>query len=180
MANGRNSSRRRRPQLTGPKSVSFYADTSGIDGISDYLSQLGEGVRDAIRPVAQAGAQVFYNRVKLNVSTMGKVSGNLDRAIYQAYMKEASTEGKSAFYRVSWNVNKAPHGRLLEWGWIQRYAAYFKDGRWYTNKNKPLASPIQHPGKAFIRRAESVRGEAQEGMRQELANRLEALFYYGA
>ena len=161
-------------------SVNFYADTTGIDGITDYLEQLGDGVKDAIRPVAQAGIQVIYERVKMNVAGMGRSSGNLDRAIYQAYMPEASTDGQSAYYRVSWNVIKAPHGRLLEWGWVQRYKAYFKDGRWHTDKKSPLPNPIQRPGFAFIRRAQSAVPEAEAAMQKELLNRIEALFYYGA
>lgn len=180
MANGRNATRRRRPQLTGPKSVSFYADASGIDGIADFLDDLGDTVKEAIRPVAQAGAQVFYDRVKLNVAGMGKVSGNLDRAIYQKYLPEFSVEGQKALYRVSWNVTKAPHGRLLEHGWVQTHKVYFKDGKWYTNKKAPLETPIQRPGYAFIRRAHSALPEAQAAMLEELNKRLQALSYYGA
>ncbi|MGB3069824.1 MAG: HK97 gp10 family phage protein [Ottowia sp.] len=155
-------------------------DTSGIDGFGDYLDQLGDTVKEAIRPVAQAGAQVLYERVKLHVAGIGKVTGNLDRAIYQAYMKEVSVDGSLAMYRISWNVNKAPHGRLLEWGWLQTHKAYLKDGKWYTNKDAPLPTPIQRPGFAFIRRAESARGEALEAMKRELEKRVESLHYYGA
>lgn len=176
MANGRNSTRRRNQPLTGPKSVAFFADASGIDGIADYLDKLGEGVKEAIRPVAQAGAQVFYDRVKLNVASMGRVTGNLDSAIYQKYMSEHSTEGKSALYRVSWNVKKAPHGRLLEWGWTQQYKRYIgSDGNWYTRKDAKLESIVQHPGYAFIRRAHAALPEAQLAMENELIKRIAAL-----
>lgn len=181
MANGRNGSRRSRPQLTGPSSVSFYADTSGIDGIAGYLDQMGDAVKDAIRPMAQAGAQVFYDRVKLNVASIGRKSGNLDRAIYQAYMPESSEDGKRAMYRISWNVTKAPHGRLLEWGWVQKWKSYMgNDGNWYTRKDAPLESPVQHPGVAFVRRAHAALPEAHAAMKSELFKRLESLNYYGA
>ena len=181
MANGRNTTRRSRPQLTGPKSVSFYADASGIDGIADFLDDLGDTVKEAIRPVAQAGAQVFYDRVKLNVAGMGKVSGNLDRAIYQKYLPEFSVEGQKALYRVSWNVTKAPHGRLLEHGWVQKYARFINSkGEWKTNKNKPLATPRQHPGYAFVGRAYAALPEAQAAMLEELNKRLSGLYYGGA
>ena len=182
MANGRNGSGRRRQALTGPKNVSFFVDTSGIDGIGKFLDTLDDTVKDVIRPLAQAGAQVFYDRVKLNVAGIGRKSGNLDRAIYQAYMKESSQEGKTALYRVSWNVTKAPHGRLLEWGWVQRYASYVgRDGNWYTNKNVPRpGGPVHRAGYAFIRRAHAALPEAQEAMKKEFFRRIEAMRYYGA
>lgn len=182
MANGRNSTRRSsRNQRTGPKSDAFYVDTSGIAGIADFLDQLGDTVKDAVRPIAQAGAQVFYDRVKMNVAGMGKVTGNLDSAIYQAYMKESSTPGQRELYRVSWNVKKAPHGRLLEWGWTQQYKRYIgSDGTWYTRKDVRLDAPVQHHGRAFIRRAHAALPEAQEAMKAELVKRLESLNYYGA
>ena len=180
MANGRNGSHRRRPQLTGPRSVSFFADASGIDGISDFLDDLGETVKEAIRPVAQAGAQVFYDRVKLNVAGMGKVSGNLDRAIYQKYMDDHSVDGQRALYRISWNVVKAPHGRLLEHGWVQKYKVYMREGKWYTNKNAPLDAPKQHAGHGFMLRAHAALPQAEEAMKAELAKRVDALRYYGA
>ncbi|OJW83814.1 MAG: hypothetical protein BGO66_17620 [Alicycliphilus sp. 69-12] len=138
-------------------------------------------MKEAIRPVAQAGAQVFYDRVKLNVAGMGKVSGNLDRAIYQKYLPEFSVEGQKALYRVSWNVTKAPHGRLLEHGWVQKYARFINSkGEWKTNKNKPLATPRQHPGYAFVGRAYAALPEAQAAMLEELNKRLSGLYYVGA
>ena len=70
MANGRSGSRRRRPQLTGPSAEPFFCDASEVDGIAALMDKMGEAVRDAIRPVAQAGAQVLYDRVKLNVAGM--------------------------------------------------------------------------------------------------------------
>lgn len=184
MANGRNP-KPKRPHLTGAKTASFYVDASGIDGIAGYLEQLGETVQEAIRPVAYAGAKVIYDRVLMNVAGIGIKTGNLRSAVYHAYAKEASTPGKREMYRISWNVTKAPHGRLLEWGWVQRYAAYMgKNGKyagnWYTDKSKPLDTPIQHPGLAFIRRAHAALPEAQEAMRQELEKRLAALQKDGA
>lgn len=180
MANGRSGSRRKRLPLTGAKTQSFFVDASGIDGIADYLDALGDTVKEAIRPAAYAGAKVIYDRVKLNVAGMGRVTGNLDKAIYHAHMPEHSTPGKREMYRVSWNVIKAPHGRLLEHGWVQKYKVYMRDGKWFTNKNAPLETPKQHPGYGFIRRANSALPEAQAAMLEELNKRLQALSYYGA
>ena len=179
MANGRNSTRRKRLPLTGAKTQSFFVDASGIDGIADYLDALGDAVKEAIRPVAYAGAKVIYDRVKLNVAGMGRVTGNLDRAIYHAFMPEHSAEGKKALYRISWNVLTAPHGRLLEHGWVQKYKVYMRDGKWYTNKNAPLETPKQHPGYGFIRRAHAALPEAQEAMVAELKRQLDMAGKFG-
>ena len=181
MANGRNSTRRKRLPLSGAKTQSFYVDTSGIDGIADYLDALGEGVKEAIRPIAFAGADVIYRQVQMNVAGMGRVSGNLASAIYRAHMPEHSTPGKREMYRISWNVKKAPHGRLLEHGWLQKYKRYVgSDGNWYTRKDAPLKTPKQHPGYGFILRAHAALPEAQAAMLKELNARLQALSYYGA
>lgn len=181
MANGRNSTHRKRPPLTGATTQSFFVDASGIDGIADMLDKIGDAVKEAIRPVAYAGAKVIYDRVKMNVAGIGKVTGNLDNSIYHAFMPENSEEGKSAMYRISWNVNKAPHGRLLEYGWTQRYKRYIgSDGNWYTRKDAPLETPKQHPGYAFIRRSYAALPEAQSAMAEELNKRLQALYYSGA
>jgi hypothetical protein len=79
---------------------------------------------------------------------------------------------------VSWNHRKAPHGHLVEFGHVQRYASYVgKDGNWYTavrpemrGKPKPkrgasqaakdayyvkLPAPRQVPAHAPVRRATS-------------------------
>jgi hypothetical protein len=181
MANGRSGSQRKRLPLTGAKAQSFYIDAAGVaGGISDYLDALGDAVKEAIRPAAYAGAKVIYDRVKMNVAGMGRVTGNLDSAIYHAHMPEHSTPGKREMYRVSWNVIKAPHGRLLEHGWVQKYKVYMRDGKWFTNKNAPLETPKQHPGYGFILRAHAALPEAQAAMLEELNKRLQALSYYGA
>lgn len=81
----------------------------------------------------QAFTQVIYDRVKINVRAIGHVTGNLERAIYQAYSPENSREGERAEYHVSWNYKTAPHGQLLEYGWTQRYQAITnKNGEWVT------------------------------------------------
>jgi hypothetical protein len=95
--------------------------------------------------VAQAGAQFLYEEVLRNVARNTK-SGNLAHAIYQAYSADNSGPGK-ATYHVSWRTGRgtfgdesgkttlptAPHGHLLEFGFIQRYAVHIgDDGNWYT------------------------------------------------
>lgn len=168
------------------------ADITGIDALFD---DLGDNLDDAIRPAAQAAAQVLYDEVMRNVSRIGSVTGNLGSSIYQAYSADNSGASR-ATYHVSWNAKKAPHGHLVENGFIQRYASYVgSDGNWYTavkpsmrDKPKPKrranqsekdayyvarpGGPVQWLGKAFIRKAQSKFNEAAKAAEDELWRRL--------
>jgi hypothetical protein len=96
------------------------------------MDELADGAEAAVRPAAQAGAQVFYNRVKANVAKLGKRTGNLDKSIYQVFSQDNSAKGR-AQYHISWNRGKAPHGHLVEFGHVQRYVTYIdKRGQWKT------------------------------------------------
>lgn len=151
---------------------SIKVDLGSLDAL---LSDKREKVESAVRPAAQAGAQVIYDAVKANVAAIGSKSGNLSKSIYQAYSADNSGPGK-ATYHISWNASKAPHGHLVEFGHIQRYKVYVgKDGKWYTavrpnmqGKPKPsrrasqavkdayyvpLPSPKQVAARPFIRPA---------------------------
>jgi hypothetical protein len=137
------------------------------------LDQLAEEAAVNARPAAQAGAQVFYDEVKVNVSKLGTVTGNLAASIYQVYSTSNSSTTK-ATYHVSWNYRKAPHGHLVEYGHIQTRKVYLgSNGRWYTSKT-PLPAPVHVAAKPFLRPAyDSKVSEAlkaanvawQEGMR---------------
>lgn len=175
----------------GHNSFSIGADLSGINAL---LDELGERAESAARPAAQAAAQVLYNEVKKNVAALGRVTGNLDRSIYQAYSASNSGTGL-ATYHVSWNSSKAPHGWLVEKGHLQRYR-YYKgnDGQirpmvrpGMDDKPRPrrrasqaekdayyvtLPTPIQVPAKAFVRRAQSKFDEAYKAAEAELLRRL--------
>lgn len=104
----------------------------GLDAFNAMISGLEQDVQTAVRPAAQAGAQVFYDEVLKNVHALGRKTGNLERAIYQVYSADNSGPGR-ATYQVSWNARKAPHGLLVEFGHIQRYAVHMAaDGKFYT------------------------------------------------
>lgn len=98
------------------------------------LADLGSRMAAAARPAAQAGAQVLYEEVRSNVDRIGVVSGNLRRAVYQAYATHDSSPepGGRKAYHISWNWRKAPHGQLLEYGHLQRYVVFYRGGRWIT------------------------------------------------
>lgn len=107
-------------------------DRSGIDA---HFAQLQAKVAAAVRPAAQAGAQVLYDEVKLRAprsekphSTKGKKftfqPGNLQKAIYQVYAND-SVDGKRAVYEISWNKTKAFYGRFVEFGTSRQPARSF-------------------------------------------------------
>ena len=142
-------------------SFSLSIDMSAFES---EMEQLADRAEKAARPAAQAGAQVIYERVKVNVAALGRKTGNLNSSIYQAYSANNSGEGK-ATYHISWNATKAPHGHLVEWGYIKRWQSIMINGKWVTLKNRPLATPVQVPGKAFMRRAKDAIPMAEEAMR---------------
>lgn len=103
-----------------------------VGGLLRYVDQLNEGCEAAVRPAAQAGADIVYAQVKTNVNALGKVTGNLAKSIYQVYSRDNSGRLR-AEYHVSWNYKKAPHGHLVEYGHLQRYVVYLdKRGQWKT------------------------------------------------
>lgn len=149
----------------GRNSFAIRCDTAALHRMID---ELGTDVEEAVRPVAEAGARVLYNAVKQNVASIGKVTGNLQRAIYEAFSKDNSGKGV-ATYQVSWNAKKAPHGHLLEYGHVQRYAVFIgKDGKWHTNKKKKLSQPRQVAARPFVRPAAAKMPEAVAAMEAEL------------
>lgn len=84
-----------------------------FDDVLSMFDGIEQAAKEKLsRPVAQAGAQVFYDAYRAKVPTN---TGNLRRAIYQAFSKDKSS-GPTAEYHVSWNHKKAPHGWNVEYG----------------------------------------------------------------
>lgn len=146
---------------SGKNTFTVYANLPDIEAMFDEMS---DDIQQAARPAAQAMAEVLYQAVRTNVSALGRKTGNLYNSIYQKYSPENSGPGK-ATYHISWRTSgtgvRAPHGHLIEFGHIQKYKAYLgKDGNWYTNKNAPLATPVQIAARPFIRPASALFPEA--------------------
>lgn len=161
--------------------------TADIGGALEFLDQSSTAMQEAARPAAQAGAQVLYDAVKQNVAALGQETGKLRTSIYQKHSPERSKGGLQV-YRISWNAKKAPHGHLVEWGYIRRYVMYQgndgqvrplvrpgmegqrRPGRWATRAEKdayyvPLpGGPKQIAGKAFVRSAASQFPKARAAM----------------
>lgn len=181
----------RRAKYAEKHSVTIGVDTASLDAL---LNELDDDLEAAVRPAAQAGSQVLYDQVNTNVAGLGKVTGNLASAIYQAYSADKSGPLK-ATYHVSWNASRAPHGHLVEYGYKRRYRVVVdKAGNWKTairpeaqGKPKPkrrasqavkdayyqtLPTPVHVPGKAFVRSAQSAFGRALDAMENELLQRI--------
>lgn len=181
-------------------------------GLTAQIDALHENIKAAVRPAAQAAAQVYYDEVKIRAARAekGQGTGLLARSIFQKYVLERSLEGVKATYHISWNKGKgkqtprAPHGHLIEYGWVQRYATYIgSDGEWYTavqakNRGKEAPwgkggakrasqavkddwfvmrknGPVQWTPKSFLRSsAEAMRQAAADALTQTLQDRLKA------
>ena len=118
----------------GSRSVNIKVDTSQFD---DLMSRLEDKARETVRPAAQAGAEIIYEEAKRLAGRSEKPHffygtswkkgsdskagrylfepGNLQKAIYQVFSKDNSTEDV-ATYHVSWNFSKAPYGLFVEYG----------------------------------------------------------------
>lgn len=170
-------------------SVSF-----DVQRMVDYVDGVGESVRENLRPVAAAGAKVLYDRVKLNVAGLGRVTGNLDKSIYRV-LSEANSNDRKVVYHISWNHIKAPHGHLVEYGYLRRYEYYQNEQGQVRVKVRPemrgkkkpgrkasaaqkaayyvtLPTPVTVPGKAFVRSAVSSFDDAYRAAEAEMARRL--------
>ena len=163
--------RREKYALKHAKKFSAVLDVSAI---SDFVDALREDVAAALRPAAQAGAQLLYEQVKSNVAAIGSDTGRLQSSIYQVFSQYKSTPNVSAEYHISWNGAEAPHGHLVEYGHTQRFQTVIskKTGKWITLKKKPLATPKQVPPRSFVRKATAQFPAALQAAETEFLQRL--------
>jgi hypothetical protein len=110
---------------TSSKTVT-YSMSLDTASIAQWLVETKERLEDAAWKAASAGAKVLYDEVKRNVEAIPQKTGNLKRSIYYVYSKELSNKRRKV-YEVSWNHKKAPHGRLVEWGYLQKLQPIFVD-----------------------------------------------------
>ena len=112
------------------------------------LDALQDKIQAAVRPTAQAGAQVFYDEVRLRAPIGTEVHGykghpkayapgNLRDSIYQVYSKDHSTE-TTAHYQVSFNRKKAFYGWFVEFGTAKRAATPYIRPAYDTQKQPAL------------------------------------------
>ena len=112
-------------------------------------------------------APACSNAVKAKRRVHRQVTGNHRNApSYEVFSKDNSGKGV-ATYQVSWNAEESPHGHLLEYGHVQRYAVFIgKDGRVAYQQEKARAAPanrrppVRAPGRRQIpgsRRRDGIR-----------------------
>ncbi len=132
-------------------------------------------INAAGRPAAQAGVQVLYEAVKANAQRITPKTGKLAASIYQVYSRDQSQNGRQV-YHVSWNARKAPHGHLVEYGHLQRYATVIDEetGRYFTFKKRPLAQPRQVAARPFVRPAMAQFPQALEAAEAKFFEELAA------
>lgn len=110
----------------------------------------GQVLRDAAKGFAPTGVEEEQAIRQFGGSLN---PGALEDAIYLAYNEKLSTSSKFT-YSISWNHIKAPHGHLVEFGYLMQYTVIFsKEKGWQTYKDKPLATPKWVPGTPFLSRA---------------------------
>lgn len=104
-----------------------------LSKIAKKLDGITKASKEALRPAAQAGAEIFYIEARFRAPVSDSAhffyggsskksgvryffrSGNLRDSIYQYYNKGASSPEK-AVYSISWNHRKAPYGYMVEYG----------------------------------------------------------------
>lgn len=139
-----------------PDFVRCTYDQSGADA---YLDGLVSASRQALRPTAQAGAQVLYDEARLRCpvsvdahffygSSYRKTGqkylfypGDLKASIYQVFSHDNSSESRST-YHIAWNHQKAPYGFMVEFGTSRAPAHPFLRPAWEAVHGMALAQSM--------------------------------------
>ena len=109
-----------------------------IGKFKEQLRATADVLNQATRPAAQAGAQIIFERARINAPVSDEMHyfhirgkkygpyapGNLRDSIYQVFSKSNSYKDVST-YHISWNKDKAPYGYVYEWGNSKRGAKSF-------------------------------------------------------
>lgn len=134
-----------------------------ISEVVKALEKMNESVAISMaRSMAVAGGKVIRDDAKMRVPTR---TDTLYNALYLAY-RDKSKGTRQARYSVSWNSKKAPHGHLVEFGYVQVYRVHVNEnGRFWTDKSQRLPEPRYVPGNSFLRAAfEATTARAQKAM----------------
>jgi len=136
--------------------VNYFDVDVDLGRVIAKLDLLEEDVTaNAPRPVAQAGAQVFYEEVKARAPVSEKghwfhgtsfkktgqkywfERGTLRDAIYQAFSEDNSGDGV-ATYHIAWNHQKAPYGFMVEFGTSRAPSNAFLRPGFYAAQSRAL------------------------------------------
>ena len=136
----------------------MMAVTYNKAALDSMFEGLGEDLDKALRPAAQAGAQVFYEHVRMNATMLMSSKGHwfhgtsfrktgqkywfepgtLRDSIYQVYSKDNSTKEK-ATYHIAWNHQKCPYGFMVEFGTRRAPAQPFLNPAWASREQAAAA-----------------------------------------
>jgi hypothetical protein len=141
----------------------------------------------ATRPAAQAGAQVYYDEVKIRAPVSeaphffyGRLAkgattrtiypfkpGDLRDSVYQVFSKDNSSQTK-ATYHIAWNHQVVPYGFMVEFGHRQTRKVYQgSDGYWYTSNALLEDGPKIVKPEPFLRpAADAKRSEAIQAAKE--------------
>lgn len=100
-----------------------------IGQFKEQLRATVDKLHAATRPAAQAGAQIIYERARINAPVSDEMHyfhirgkkygpyapGNLRDSVYQVFSKSNSYKDVST-YHISFNREKAPYGFMVELG----------------------------------------------------------------
>lgn len=162
----------RQAKYAGRNTVNMPVNLGGLD---QMIAGLEQDVAAAVRPMAQAAAEVIYRAVLKNVQSIRQSSGNLRSSIYQAFSdsnsKAAAGGYANATYHVSWNAKKAPHGHLIEHGYLQRYEMGYENGKFFGPVVRPEKRGTPKPRRGASQAEKDAYYVPREGGPKQVAAR---------
>lgn len=139
-----------------------------LGDLMDQLDEIGAGLtNEAVRPAAQAGAQVFYDTVRAKAPMAREPHksgwkakgweptlfepGSLKNAVYQVFSEKQSSEA-FATYEISVNHKKAPYWLFVEFGQKKKSARPFLRPAYYAAEKEAQQAAVQ----TYIAKAREV------------------------
>jgi hypothetical protein len=143
-----------------------------VAALTAQVENMGKIIKESERPVAKAGAQVYYDEVQIRAQQSG--GNQLRDAVYQYFVK-GSGDGTPTTYHISWRKQRnrdkkgeppssmqmpwSTIGYWMEFGRIAKYVQYQgTDGNWYTAakpENRGKTPPWVTAGRKGPRPAEA-------------------------
>lgn len=182
MANGRSSSRRKKPTVEKIVQRRQSVTVEFDDKMTGLLQSLKEDLGEHIpRSIALAGARVLSGRAKelaipykgkrkARYSAPGKISGwvipgELRESIYHAFDDQETAASGKQTYSISWASRKVGYGHLIEFG--------------HEVKNRKKGEIIgKAEPRSFIQKASDKFPEALKAMRERAFEKFAETYIY--
>lgn len=149
---------------------------SMVDALRGFTADVQEKV---LRPAAQAGAQVFYDEMKLRTEALDQKAqlrvkgdntrGLLNASIYQYHAKRVSSAAQQVYY-IGPNKKEAPHWFNVEFGHYRINRVFVTpEGKFVATKER-LPAPLWTPASPYIRPTFSAKAaDAVQAMQKRFA-----------